>query len=375
MLTRIKELDGLRGVAVILVMAGHIFRRANEFTHHPTLYFISSVASVGYVGVDIFFVLSGFLITSILINTRENQHYFKNFYMRRVLRIFPLYYAVMLIVFMLIIPIKSPEFVSKIPQLLPYQLLYLQNWVSFIPSIENSYYISITWSLAIEEQFYLFWPLLVYYIKKETLFKLGLGYFVLSNFIRFVGILFWQNINQANQFFYYNSFSRFDEMIFGGLLAIALLSVPWRERIKRYAKPILFISLALFSAAWWFERSSLNFRHIPLTLVSYTLVTAITAALIIIFTLHPENSKIRKIFGANVLIFFGKYSYAMYLFHLPILLILLDLLWKTRLRGWKMYVIYILSSFLVTIILSFLSWHLFEKRLLSLKKYFEYEKS
>jgi peptidoglycan/LPS O-acetylase OafA/YrhL len=373
MYARIKELDGLRGIAVVLVMASHIFRRANEFTQHPILYFISNAAAIGWIGVDIFFVLSGFLITSILFNAREKQHYFRNFYVRRILRIVPLYYAVMLIVFLIVIPIKTPEFVDKIPQLIPFQLLYLQNWVVLTPWAQSSLYIGVTWSLAIEEQFYLFWPALVYFIKKESLFKLGLGYFLLSGIIRATGILLWKDTFQAIHFFYYNSFTRFDELIFGGLLAIAISSNYWREKIKTIAQPTLFASLFFFIALWVIDQSPLNFKHIPINLAGYTSMSILTGALISVFVIHPENSKIRQVFRNGMLVFLGKYSYAMYLFHIPVLLILLDLLWWTHYRGWKMYLLFIASSFLVTIALSFASWHLFEKHMLNLKKHFEYE--
>src|SRR5262245_13015462 len=80
---RSRELDGLRGIAIVLVMALHIFNRANEFTEHPTLLFISDLTVIGWVGVDLFFVLSGFLITSILLKAREKDDYFKTFYARR----------------------------------------------------------------------------------------------------------------------------------------------------------------------------------------------------------------------------------------------------------------------------------------------------
>src|SRR5688572_17524714 len=147
-------MDGLRGIAIIFVMALHIFNRANEFTHHPVLYFISDLTIIGWIGVDIFFVLSGFLITSILLNAREKEHYFKNFYIRRTLRIIPLYYATMLVVFFIIIPIKQPDFSDKIFRLIPVQMLYLQNWLGYQSFVQTTAYIWVTWSLAIEEYFY-----------------------------------------------------------------------------------------------------------------------------------------------------------------------------------------------------------------------------
>lgn len=374
MKNRITEMDGLRGLAVVLVMSLHIFRRATEFTQHPTLYFISDLAIIGWIGVDIFFVLSGFLITTILLKAREKEHYFRNFYIRRILRIIPLYYATLLIVFFIIIPIKTPEFSDKIPQLLPYQIFYLQNWLEF--KSQTTPYIQITWSLAIEEQFYLFWPLLVYYLKRENLFKIGAGYVIISAISRAVGILVWEDKSQAANFFFYNSFPRFDELIFGGLLAMALSYEFWREKIKRISLAILYVSSAVFLILSLMDLPNLphpDYKHIPLNIGGYTSLTLLTSALISIFIIYPENFLINRIFRNKVLTFLGKYSYAMYLFHLPIALILLDILWRTHLRGWKMYMLYVVLSFAVTILTSFASWHLFEKHFLNLKRYFEYK--
>src|SRR5690349_1593678 len=238
---RIKEMDGLRGLAIVLVMALHIFNRANEFTQHPVLYFFSDLTVIGWIGVDIFFVLSGYLITNILLNGREDNHYFKNFYMRRILRIVPLYYATMLLVFLVIIPIKTPGFVKEIPALLPFQILYLQNWLDIFHAAKSSPYIWVTWSLAIEEQFYLFWPALIFFTKKMSLMKFSIAYIVLSAAIRMIAILVSKDAAHTAHLFYYNSFSRFDELIFGGLLAMALSIDDWREKIKSLALPALSI--------------------------------------------------------------------------------------------------------------------------------------
>jgi peptidoglycan/LPS O-acetylase OafA/YrhL len=88
---RFLELDGVRGLAILLVIATHTFKRADIFTASDFLHQFSVLTQIGWAGVDIFFVLSGFLITGILLKTKEKPHYFQNFYMRRVLRIFPLY--------------------------------------------------------------------------------------------------------------------------------------------------------------------------------------------------------------------------------------------------------------------------------------------
>jgi peptidoglycan/LPS O-acetylase OafA/YrhL len=159
---RIKELDGLRGIAVIVVMALHIFKRASYFTEHPVLLSITKLTTLGWVGVDIFFALSGFLITSILLRAKQEEHYFRNFYVRRVLRIFPLYYAALAIL-LLFAPKLEPEFTSQLNVALPVLLLYQQNWAMLFKEFHITQYLGITWSLAIEEQFYLIWPLVVFF--------------------------------------------------------------------------------------------------------------------------------------------------------------------------------------------------------------------
>ncbi len=373
MINRIKEMDGLRGIAIMLVMALHIFNRARVFSEHPTLEFISNLPLFGWIGVDLFFVLSGFLITSILLNARDKKYYFRNFYVRRILRIIPLYYMTMLVVFLVIVPIKEPEFSDKILKLLPFQIFYLQNWLGIKAFVHTTAYIWVTWSLAIEEQFYLFWPALVYLMKRENLVKFSIGYILLSAVTRTIGILAWENTAQASNFFYSNSFTRFDELIIGGLLAMFLSAEDWREKIKTIALPAMFVSALVFILLCIMDLGHPGFRYIPLNIGGYTSLSIFTAALISIFITHPENSIIRRVFRNDLLAFLGKYSYALYLLHMPVTLILLDLLWWTKNRGWKMYVLYIVSSFAVTILVSFISWHVFEKHMLSLKKYFEYE--
>ncbi len=171
---RMRELDSLRGVAIILVMAFQIFKRAGNFTHNEVLNSITNLTSIGWIGVDIFFALSGFLITSILLRTKNEKDYFKNFYARRVLRIFPLYFVTLTII-LILMPVLDPAFTAKIPSSLPYLLLYMQNWIYIWGHITLTPFLGATWSLAIEEQFYFIWPSIVYFTSKETLAKVGIG--------------------------------------------------------------------------------------------------------------------------------------------------------------------------------------------------------
>src|SRR6266542_6211843 len=171
---RFKELDGLRGISVILVISLHIFKRSGYFTKHETLHFITSLTYIGWLGVDIFFTLSGFLITSILLKTKSENNYFRNFYARRILRIFPLYY-VFIIVMLAFLPTLAPYYNSNISTAIPFLFLYAQNWMGILGLTGLPAIMAVTWSLAIEEQFYLMWPAMVYYTRRETLIKTGLG--------------------------------------------------------------------------------------------------------------------------------------------------------------------------------------------------------
>ncbi len=369
---RVKELDGLRGVAIILVMAFHIFKRANYFTRHEILYFITNLTFVGWIGVDIFFTLSGFLITSILLQTKDEKNYFRNFYARRILRIFPLYYVFIAII-LAFIPILVPEFTPSIPGALPFLLLYLQNWMGFFGGPQLPAYLSATWSLAMEEQFYFIWPAIVYYTRRETLIKISVSIIVISILWRIFGVVFWEDVKVAS-FFYFNTFTRFEELVFGALLAIFLTNPALKDRIRFLAAPVF---LAAFSAFLilcikLFPGLIPYYSNATLALWSYTLIPLFSTALIAIFLTYPEKFIIRRIFQNKILTFFGKFSYSMYLLHMPVALILLDPLYNTRIRGWKMYLTYIILTYGLTILGSLLTWHLLEKKMLGLKKYFEY---
>ncbi len=370
---RFKELDGLRGISVILVIAFHIFKRADYFTKHETLHFITSLTYIGWLGVDIFFTLSGFLITSILLKTKSENNYFRNFYARRILRIFPLYY-VFIIVMLAFLPTLAPYYNSNISTAIPFLFLYAQNWMGILGLTGLPAIMAVTWSLAIEEQFYLMWPAMVYYTRRETLIKTGLGIIFLSIVLRILGVLFWNNTAQMTSFFYFNTFTRFEELVFGALLASLFANPDWRERIRQFSLPIFLFSFSIFIAlcVYMFPGLIPYYSNLPLTLWSYTLIPLFSASLIAILVTYPENSLVRILFRNRILTFFGKYSYSMYLLHMPVALLLLDPLYNMRIRGWKMYVAYIVLTYAITALGSLLTWNLLEKHMLNLKKHFEF---
>lgn len=367
---RIPELDGVRGLAILLVIAFHTFKRADVFTSSEFLHQISDLTQIGWAGVDVFFVLSGFLITGILLKTKEKPNYFKNFYVRRILRIFPLYY--LLIGFLLIfLPQLDRGAGEQTQSLWPFFLLYQQNWL-YISKSRLSLFPMFTWSLAIEEQFYFLWPALLYFLKKRALVSMGIGIMLSSILLRLILMLPFLKIANVEGFFYYGTITRFEGLILGGLIAVAFYdNDKWKARLIRWAWPALIISLGLFTIISITGTPSPTSDNELLTIWGYTLLALISGALIILITNEPNKSIIRLIFGNKVMMFFGKYSYAMYMFHVPILIILMEIIWKTgRQNGW-VWLLYIVISFSLTIMFSLLSWNLLEKHMLKLKKYFE----
>ena len=167
--SRVPALDGLRGIAVLLVLIHHFSGIPAAGLGVPTGFYREWLrfATIGWAGVDLFFVLSGFLITSILYDAKGPAlAFFKNFYARRALRIFPVYYV--LVVFMLfLLPWIIPGEEAASAKLRDNQLwlwFYLRNIQSladFQSLIGTGHLVGHLWSLAVEEQFYLVWPMVV----------------------------------------------------------------------------------------------------------------------------------------------------------------------------------------------------------------------
>src|SRR5580700_9993704 len=175
---KIPQLDALRGLAVLLVLL-----------HNTNIYpswHLGFISDNGWMGVDLFFVLSGFLITGILLDTKQSAEYFKNFYARRCLRIWPLYYSALLFMFV-ILPLLRPTEAAAIfaPRSSPWWAypLYLQNFLVPIPSKATGL-LGVTWPLAVEEQFYLCWPLAVRFCTESQLRRITLGVICLSPVLR-----------------------------------------------------------------------------------------------------------------------------------------------------------------------------------------------
>jgi peptidoglycan/LPS O-acetylase OafA/YrhL len=370
---RIPELDGLRGLAILLVMFYHIIQLANDLTNSTFLRSLDKLVAMGWVGVDIFFVLSGFLITSILLRTKQNKGYFTKFYARRILRIFPLYYIIITIIFV-VVPLFDLSNASSLRAVWLWHYTFTSNWGNAFNLIPIWFYIGPTWSLAIEEQFYLLWPSVVYLSNRRKLFFLSVSIIALSLVIRLVLLKFVVGWPIVLRFIYFSSFTRLDGLCVGALIAIAFQYEHWKQNLHRFAWPVLGISITGIVACAITGSVSPFVRNFYLDSWGYTFLAFAAGALIVLVTTLPDHNIIRRLFRNRIFTFLGKYSYSMYLIHVPIIYVLWNYMTGIGRKSAQAWITFVGLSFGLIILGAIITWHLVEKPMLNLKIYFEYEK-
>lgn len=317
-------LDGLRALAVLMVFFEHY-----EASKYPSLHW-------GWAGVDVFFVLSGFLITGILFDTRDSPHRFRNFYARRTLRIFPLYYGVLLFGVALT-PVFhwlwNPAWILWFCYLGNYaRFLYLSSPLFAKGAIEHliaqppyhhlpGLYLGHFWSLCVEEQFYLIWPPIVFAIRDRVrLRNLCAVVCCITLLARIVCVFVLPQPLLSAEFLYRVTPLRADALLLGGFVALCLRG-PEAERITILARPTLIIgTFGFFSWELLYRQLSglHHFWHIYagppfLTTVGYTLVDLFSAALII--SVLKSGGVLFSIFNLKWPRRLGQISYGFYVFH------------------------------------------------------------
>ena len=348
----IPALDGIRGIAILLVVTYHYLGFIKLF-------------SLGWAGVDLFFVLSGYLITSRLVATRDKPKYFRNFYFNRILRIFPVYFLALAIFYLAITIYVSKSEVH-------YFDFYFKNWWAFVFFIQNWVYIIFGfspenhlqhfWSLAIEEQFYLFWPLVLYFIlSSKRLISIG---WISILFVICLRILIY-NSNPDNPLSYFcNTFCRMDSFIIGGLLFIYRLKN--NKRIPILLHLVILGALVLGILFTNTSSSNLFFGTIGYTVIAFQFAGLIDLAItrrLWGLTILCENTLIR---------FVGKISYGLYIFHWPVLVILHSRL-RDLFQNYKSLEnlanpLSLILCFIISIGVSIISYFYFERYFLRLKK-------
>jgi peptidoglycan/LPS O-acetylase OafA/YrhL len=378
-------LDGVRGVAILLVLAHHLTVLDGAAAGFDGWF--ARTLGLGWCGVDLFFVLSGYLITGILFDSRAGRHYFRSFYARRILRIFPLYYAVTF-AFLVALPVLA-EHVPRLARSLPpafgqsrgqgvWFWTYLCNYamafgVAFPPAL------GACWSLAVEEQFYLLWPFVIRFLSAPMLRRICAGLLVASFTLRIVLV----GAGAPFLAVYVLTPTRMDCLAVGAMIALAFRMPRPSVAATRLAPRILALSLITLLTVAALQGSLDREGPIMLT-AGFSAVPLLFGSLLVIALEGGPGSLLSRALTTSFLRFFGKYSYALYLFHIPFRSLIRGLLYGPlggdghprfhflSIAGSQVpgQLLFYLVAGIPCVGAALLSWYCFERPFLSLKRFF-----
>lgn len=346
----LKGLDTLRAFAALLVVWSHM-EYLKEKSDIPRITWVNIPNA--HFSVTLFFVISGFLITFLLIKEKDKfgTISFKNFYARRILRIWPLYYLIVLLSYFLIegnIPFRTIILTLFVAPNI--SLAVKSGWLGS-PQI---------WSIGVEEQFYLFWPVIIYFVKEKFMIKFLLGfiflYTTLPYILNFINIhtIYNQNLYSFIQKFFY--YTKFNSMALGGLLGFSFAkNLNWIKILYQYKWLNLIIFLAPFIL--WFG----NFTFQNFTEEVYSVFFAFMILAVIVSPNLNVDFKITK--------FLGKISYGIYMYHWIILVFFLKFV-PLSFGVFYSPILYVMV-FGCTILISWISYNTYEKYFLTIKTKFE----
>lgn len=364
----IASLDGLRGIAIALVLSYHGVCLLNAEVLYQTQRSSSwfwRMALTGWIGVDLFFVISGFLITSILLRTRHDARQLPIFWWRRALRIFPLafLYLAVLVLFSVsglhTLPLSAKEFAAYF---LYFGNVHIALYGIQIPAI------MILWSLAVEEQFYAVWPLIVRFITPRRVLAICAVLIVAAPVVRLL-----VNYTLGYQAAYVFTLCRADTLALGSGLAIVLQTTSRRGQLLLWARRLCPLALLVLLAIMLvgFEPLSPSMMPIWFTVIGFSVVASCFA---IVVTAAVEPSPLtRRVLAFRPLRALGKICYGVYIWHCLVAAMLINTCFALGLPMdfWVLFPIWLT----LTLVVASISWYFFESPVLELKKYFRHGSS
>lgn len=358
----VPALDGVRAAAILLVIPHNVDVFSNV---GGWLWPLAMFAHVGWIGVHLFFVLSGFLITGNLLDSQKADNYYSAFFARRILRIFPLYYGALLVGVYLIPLFHDYALTAQAASVNQVWFwTFLSNWA--MPFGKELHGFSHFWSLGVEEQFYLVWPFVVHRLAPRRLIKVCAVLVLLALVIRTAMLMRGASFEMVYMF----TFCRIDSLAFGAAMAAAIRIPQWRSALVRRRTQLLGVGVILAAIGALCSHLYDAFDHVTLTL-GYFLLNFFFGALILACAIdHASNRSgvLRSMLSTDVLRSVGKYSYGMYVLHVPIAFAISYAPFHRF--GAAAPVLYTLVIVLVTYFAAALSFHLYEKHFLKLKDRF-----
>lgn len=362
------SLDGLRFLAFLLIFIHHLtFYVKTDISRNPFLYYFRYN---GWIGVDIFFILTGFLITLHLLEERKAKGKFNlsKFWKKRVLRIWPLYYlgliagyfiAPFIFQFVFKIHYLNPGFKQQIESNLPWYLVFLGNFKIILSGYGDLRSISELWAISLDQQFYIFWPLVLVFIKsfkKGLIFSLGFIFFAVwvRVYLSMVGV--------AHPGIYVNTFSRLDSFIWGSILAFVLFYKPhFLDKLRGLYSPISQLALVLILAGFLYWAMLYGQFSIRNGIWGYLVVDGIFS--LIILSLIYSTSIPARFLASRLLRYLGTISYGLYVWHI----LALEIISLGLLPFFKEDFLLFVLGLPLTILFGAISYHYFEKRFLKIR--------
>ena len=356
-----KEIDGLRAMAVILVIVFHSALIASLNVEAPesgVLRFYYEITRAGWCGVDLFFVISGFLITGILMDTAYRENCFKYFYIRRTVRIFPLYYMVLIFGFVFLLPFFGNADFDTRDAL---YFLYLQNWFKLM-GYNSEVFFDHFWSLAVEEQFYLVWPaLFVFAFRKSLAVPLCVGLIVFAVLLR--AYLVMQGQYEIS---YTMTITRIDGLVLGALLAYVLRQKAEWDGLNQLFKMLVGFPLAGICLLAFVNGGLYGQDHYVLMYGLFLFALMFTGLIGWTVTADKDHWFMRFL-RLKFMLEIGRVSYGIYVYHWLVMCSLYPFAFLDRWSFMGNHLFMLFFGGGVTYVLAWLSFKYFEKPMLKLK--------